>query len=58
MGTDLRVLNEIIPMNTNKTWLGGFQKYLRPCALDESSLSIERVKAAKGPFIHLVWRVS
>ena len=32
-------------MNTNMTGLDGFQKPLRPCALDESSLSIGRVNA-------------
>ena len=33
-------------MNTNMTGfiLDGFQKSLRPCALDESSLSIGRMK--------------
>ena len=42
MATHLRVLNESYPMSTNMT--DGFQKYLRSCALDESSLSIGRVK--------------
>ena len=32
-------------MNTNMTGFGWFsKKYLRPCALDEGSLSIKRVK--------------
>ena len=31
-------------MNTNKTGYDGFQKYMRPFALAESSLSIGRVK--------------
>ena len=33
-------------MNTNMKGLDGFQKTLRPCALGESSLSIERVNRA------------
>ena len=47
MGTHLRVLCEIYPMNIK---LRGFrtldrlQKALYPCVLDESSLSIGRVK--------------
>ena len=40
MGTHLRVLSESIPMNTNMTGLDSFQKSLRPCALNESSLSM------------------
>ena len=43
MGTHLRVLSKSYPMNTNMTGLDGFQKSLRPCGLDESSLSIGRV---------------
>ena len=40
LGTHLRVLSEIYPMNTNTT---GFRRFsLLPCALDESSLSIGR----------------
>ena len=31
-------------MNTNMTGLDGSKKSLHPCALDESSLSIGRVK--------------
>ena len=41
MGTHLRVLSESYPMNTNKTWLDGFQKSLRPYALDKSSLRVK-----------------
>ena len=44
MGTHLRVLSESYLMNTNMTGKDDFQKYLRPCALEESSLSIGRVK--------------
>ena len=44
MGTHLRELSESLPMNTNMTGLDGFQKSLRPYALDESSLSIGNVK--------------
>ena len=43
MGTHLRVLSESYPLNTNMTGLDGLPKYLLPCALAESSLSIERV---------------
>ena len=46
MGTHLRVLSESFPMNTNMTGLDGFRKSLRSCALDERSLSIERVEIA------------
>ena len=35
-------------MNTNMTGCRGFQIYLHPCALIESSLSIGRVKSAKA----------
>ena len=35
-------------MNTYMTRLDGFKKSLHPCALDESSLSIERVKLSKS----------
>ena len=50
MGTHLRVLHEWIP-----TWLGldGFQKSLRFCPLDQSSLSIGRVNLAEGGIILL-----
>ena len=34
-------------MNTNMTGLDGFQKYLCPCGLDESNLSIGRVKMVR-----------
>ena len=45
MGTHLKVLSESYPMNTNTTEFKGFsQKSLHHCALDESSLSIGRVK--------------
>ena len=44
MGTHLRVLGESYPMYTNMTGFGWFSKILCPCALDESSLSIGRVK--------------
>ena len=45
MGPHLRVFSESFPMNTKMTGfsLDGFQKFLRPCALDESSLSSKRV---------------
>ena len=49
------------------TWQGldGFKIFSHPCALDESSLSIGRVKKMKPPFttpfplmgVHLPWRV-
>ena len=35
-------------MNAHMTGLDGFQKYMRPCALDKSSLSIERVEHGKA----------
>ena len=45
MGTRLRVLSESFPMNTNLTGLRWFfRKKIHPCASDESSLNIERVK--------------
>ena len=44
MATLLRVLSENFPMNANMTGLDGFQTPLCPYALDESSLSIGRVK--------------
>ena len=46
MGTQPRVHGESYPMNTKTTGLGGFHKYLHPCSLDESSLSIKRVNWA------------
>ena len=42
IGTHLRVLSEIYPINTNRTGFRWFS--LRPCALDKSRLSIGRVK--------------
>ena len=47
MGTHLKLLNESYPMNTNMRGLDVFQKYLCSCALDESSLSIGRVKSSR-----------
>ena len=44
MGTHPRVLGESYPINTNIGGFCCFHKSLHPCALDESSLSIERVK--------------
>ena len=45
MGSTHRiVLNKSYPMNTNMARFEWFSKELRPCALDESSLSIGRVK--------------
>ena len=41
-GTHLRVLSKGYPMNTNMTGFGWLSKTLRPCALDQSSLSIGR----------------
>ena len=38
-------------MNTNMAGLGISQKSLFPCALDENSLTIGRVKAANVPSI-------
>ena len=43
MGTRIKVLGESYPMNTNMTGFIWFTKNLRSCALDEFSLSIERV---------------
>ena len=46
MGTHMRVLSERFTMNTNKTGFRSFfHKSLHPCALDESHLSIKRVKS-------------
>ena len=45
MGTHLGVLSESYPMNTNMSgYIVDFQQSLHPCTLDESSLSIGRVK--------------
>ena len=46
MGTQLRVISKSYAMNTNMTRFRWFSKILRPCALDESSLSIGRFKTA------------
>ena len=43
VGTHVRVLSESFPMNTSMAGLVGFQRTFRPCALDESSLSINRI---------------
>ena len=45
-GTHLRVLSSSYQMNTNMTGFNymGLKKYLRTFALEESSLSIRRVK--------------
>ena len=43
MGTHMKVLNESFQVNTWQD-LDEFRKMLSSCALDESSLSIERVK--------------
>ena len=45
MGTHLSVLSESYSMNTTMTRFRWFSK-MRPCALDESSLCIRRVKTA------------
>ena len=44
MGTHLKVLGKSYPMNTNMAGFRWFTKNSRPCALDESRLSIGRVK--------------
>ena len=44
IGTHMRVLSESFLKNTNITRFRWFSKSLHPCALDESSLSIGRVK--------------
>ena len=44
MGIHLRELSESFPLNTNVIGFGLFSKDLHPCVLDESSLSIERIK--------------
>ena len=44
IGTHMRVLIENYLMNTNMTGFRWFSKYLRRCALDESSISIGRAK--------------
>ena len=45
MVTDLRVLIKSFHMNTNLTGFGWFSRSLQSCALNESSLTIGRVKA-------------
>ena len=45
MGTNLRVLSESYPMNTNMTWFRGYSKiFASLCFGRLSSLSIGRVK--------------
>ena len=44
MGTHLRVLSESFPMNTNMTEFRRFSKPFAIFAMDESNLSIVRVK--------------
>ena len=46
MGTSLRVLSESYPVN-------GSPKYLRPCSLDEGSLTIGRVNHGDTTFVLL-----
>ena len=54
MGTHLRVLNESYPMNTNMIGLRWFSFFfLRPCALDEGSHSIGRVKVYPYVLAHV-----
>ena len=43
VGTHLGVLIENYPINTNMTGFRWFSKIVHPCALEESSHSIERV---------------
>ena len=51
MGTYLRVLSEGFPMNTNMTEFRWFKKNL--CViLDESSISIEKVKRLQAIYLH------
>ena len=56
MGTHMKVLSESFPMNTNMTGFRCFfQKYLHPCALAESSLSIGKVKGEEGvPLLNIL----
>ena len=58
MGTQLRVLSESYPMNTNMTgFLDVFQKSLRSCALDKSSLSIGRSSGTWSVYmIYITWQ--
>ena len=46
MGTHLRVLSESYPINTNMTGFRWFQKTLHSYSVDESRLSIGRVKCS------------
>ena len=48
MGTHLGVLSESYLMSTNMTGFRCSSKALRPSALDDSSLSIGRVRGRKG----------
>ena len=48
MGTHMKVLGESFPMNTNMTGFQWLSMYLRPCNLDERSLSIRRVKPSEA----------
>ena len=50
MGTNPRVLSESYPINTNLAGLDGLLKSVCPCALEESSLSIGRVKLLLHPY--------
>ena len=50
MGTHMRVLIESYPMNTNMTGYRWFSKIFASLYLDESSLSIDRVKNGKQLF--------
>ena len=45
-------------MKTNVIGFSGFQKYLRPCALDESSLSIGSVKTSAKDIVMYVLLVT
>ena len=48
MCSHLRLLSDSYPMNTNMTGFrsDGFQNFMHPCDLDESSLSIGRLNDA------------
>ena len=48
MGTHLRVLGEIFPMNMNMTGFGWFSKVFAFSTMDECSLSMERVKPIRA----------
>ena len=49
MGNHMLVLNESYPLNTNMTGFRWSSKIVHLCALDESSLSIGRVKLIVPP---------